>query len=92
MIFRIHPFFLMSGCLLGGKRKLGKEDVSIPWASHRTERSVLIELKRSRTPREVVAQALDYAEWAETSANFPARKVEDGQLKQLFHEPVGDSF
>lgn len=26
---------------------------------------VLIELKRSRTPREVVAQALDYAAWAE---------------------------
>ncbi|HEX3446497.1 MAG TPA: hypothetical protein VHS80_17415 [Chthoniobacterales bacterium] len=26
---------------------------------------VLIELKRSRTPREVVAQALDYAGWVE---------------------------
>src|SRR6266478_9700100 len=27
---------------------------------------VLIELKRDRTPREVVAQALDYAGWVET--------------------------
>ena len=26
---------------------------------------VLIELKRDRTPREVVAQALDYASWVE---------------------------
>ena len=26
---------------------------------------VLIELKRARTPRDVVAQALDYASWAE---------------------------
>ena len=26
---------------------------------------VLIELKRGRTPREVVAQALDYASWVE---------------------------
>ena len=27
---------------------------------------ILIELKRGRTPREVVAQALDYATWAES--------------------------
>jgi RecB family endonuclease NucS len=27
---------------------------------------VLIELKRDRTPREVIAQALDYASWVET--------------------------
>ena len=26
---------------------------------------VLIELKRNRTPREIVAQALDYASWVE---------------------------
>ena len=26
---------------------------------------ILIELKRNRTPREVVAQALDYASWVE---------------------------
>src|SRR6266849_2037754 len=27
---------------------------------------VLIEIKRNRTPREVVAQALDYASWVQT--------------------------
>lgn len=33
---------------------------------------VLIELKRSRTPREVVAQALDYAGWVENRRDlFP---------------------
>ena len=30
---------------------------------------VLLELKRKRTPRELAAQALDYAEWVE---NLPA--------------------
>ena len=33
---------------------------------------VLIELKRDRTPREVVAQALDYASWVE---KLPAEDI-----------------
>lgn len=39
---------------------------------------VVIELKRERTPREVVAQALDYASWVE--------KLEPDELVQIFNK------
>lgn len=38
---------------------------------------VLIELKRNKTPREIVAQALDYASWVET--------LEADQIAQIYH-------
>lgn len=54
---------------------------------------VLIELKRSRTPREVVAQAIDYASWAE---NLDADEISrlyaafcGGSLSQAFRERFG---
>jgi hypothetical protein len=55
---------------------------------------VLIELKRSRTPREVVAQAIDYASWAENlSADDIARifsAFSGGRdLSQAFRERFG---
>src|SRR5688572_25138092 len=40
---------------------------------------VLIELKRNKTPREIVAQALDYASWVE---NLTADKI--NQIYQRF--------
>jgi len=45
---------------------------------------VLVELKRDRTPREVVAQALDYAAWVEGLAALmilvgACRNVEQGE-------------
>lgn len=56
---------------------------------------VLIELKRSRTPREVVAQAIDYASWAE---NLDADEISriysafsrGGNLSQTFRERFGE--
>ncbi len=55
---------------------------------------VLIELKRSRTPREVVAQAIDYASWAEDlDADEIARIYSSftggGELSQAFRERFG---
>lgn len=55
---------------------------------------ILIELKRSRTPREVVAQALDYAAWVETLdaaaiARIYARFRPDGELVQDFRTRFG---
>ena len=38
---------------------------------------VLIELKRSRTPREIVAQALDYASWVE--------RLSSERIAQIYH-------
>jgi hypothetical protein len=50
---------------------------------------VLIELKRNRTPREIVAQALDYASWVE---QLTADKIV--QIHQRFSKGVtlGDAF
>lgn len=59
---------------------------------------ILIELKRGRTPREVVAQALDYATWVEALdadsvmriyARFKARSQEHGDLAKDFEERFG---
>jgi hypothetical protein len=60
---------------------------------------VLIELKRSRTPREVVAQALDYAGWveglsperiAEIYSRFSNGKNLRTELKQRFDLEIDD--
>ncbi len=50
---------------------------------------VLIELKRNRTPREIVAQALDYASWVQ---QLTADKIE--QIYQRFSKggKLGDAF
>ncbi|MFB1481737.1 endonuclease NucS [Corallococcus sp. RDP092CA] len=55
---------------------------------------VLIELKRDRTPREVVAQAIDYASWlAELGADRIARMYErfagGGNLGEAFKQRFG---
>lgn len=59
---------------------------------------ILIELKRGRTPREVVAQALDYATWVEALdadsvmriyARFKARSQEHGDLAKDFEARFG---
>jgi hypothetical protein len=55
---------------------------------------ILIELKRGRTPREVVAQALDYATWAEALESQDlgrvyARFASGGDLGQAFRERFG---
>lgn len=50
---------------------------------------VLIELKRNRTPREIVAQALDYASWVD--------QLTSDKLVQIYHrfsdgKTLGDAF
>jgi hypothetical protein len=55
---------------------------------------VLIELKRDRTPREIVAQALDYASWVETLeadeiARMYGRFVPGGDLAKAFQIHFG---
>ena len=50
---------------------------------------VLIELKRDRTPREIIAQALDYASWVE---QLTAYKI--AQIYQRFAKggSLGEGF
>jgi hypothetical protein len=55
----------------------------------------VIELKRTRTPREVVAQVLDYGSWARSlSAESLARIFESGPFAQsrTFHTAFADHF
>ncbi|MDY0267739.1 endonuclease NucS domain-containing protein [Trichloromonas sp.] len=58
---------------------------------------VVIELKRSRTPREVVAQLLDYASWVETLsyeeiANIFSDKNSGRKLEEAFDDTFGLSL
>ena len=63
---------------------------------------IIIELKRERTPREVVAQALDYASWVEGldaddisqiySRFKPGRSLAEDYLKQCGHHLDEDSI
>ena len=58
---------------------------------------VLIELKRDRTPRECVAQALDYAAWVDTLtadriAQIYQRYSKGGELKQAFKVRFGEAL
>lgn len=55
---------------------------------------VLIELKRDRTPREIVAQSLDYASWveqltAEKIAQIYQRFTKGGNLDEAFKQHFG---
>ena len=55
---------------------------------------VLIELKRDRTPREIVAQALDYASWvqdltADRLVQIYARFSQGGSLEAAFEQRFG---
>ncbi len=55
---------------------------------------ILIELKRDRTPREIVAQALDYASWlqgltAERLVQIYGRFSNGGSLEEAFHKFFG---
>lgn len=55
---------------------------------------VLIELKRNRTPRDIVAQALDYASWvekltADKIANIYQRFTNGGNLDDAFRKRFG---
>lgn len=58
---------------------------------------VLIELKRDRTPREVVAQALDYAAWVDTLTadrivQIYQRYSKGGDLSKAFKDKFGEEL
>lgn len=57
---------------------------------------VILELKRDRTPREVVAQALDYASWVAGLLPMQVEEIAQDYLKkpltEVFQEKFGTSF
>lgn len=58
---------------------------------------IVIELKRSQTPREVVAQALDYASWVKNLTSDEVARIynkfeKNGSLGEAFHQKFGLSL
>jgi hypothetical protein len=52
--------------------------------------TVILELKRDRTPREIVAQALDYASWVRDLSHEAITQMADAHLSD--RGPLGDAF
>jgi hypothetical protein len=53
---------------------------------------VIVELKRDRTPREVTAQALDYASWVAGLSNERVRSIADAHLGAGFVSAFTEKF
>src|SRR3989442_5693949 len=53
---------------------------------------VIIELKRNKTPREAVAQALHYASWLDTAAEDQIRVIAEEYLKKPLEEAFEEHF
>lgn len=62
---------------------------------------VILELKRDRTPRDIVAQALDYASWVQRmdyedvldcASNFFKQIGDDKTLEQVFRDKFGEDL
>ena len=59
---------------------------------------VIVELKKDKTPREIVAQVLDYASWIQDlsvdkiSEIFSSYSKEDKTLDQIFNESIGNEL
>lgn len=52
----------------------------------------IIELKRDRTPREVVAQALDYASWVQTLSYDYILKIFEEKNNKPLEEAFAEKF
>lgn len=59
---------------------------------------VVVELKRGKTPREVTAQALDYASWVKDLGREQIEQIAsnylkpDGSLEEAFHKKFGEEL
>ena len=53
---------------------------------------VIVELKRDRTPREIIAQVLDYASWVSALTTRQVHEVAQGFLEQLLQVAFRERF
>lgn len=89
------PRILSSEWMLIGRQEITSHGGRIDLLAIAPDGSlVLIELKRDRTPREIIAQALDYASWveqlgAEKIAQFYQRYSGGGSLDEAFQMRFG---
>lgn len=64
-------------------------------AIDRDANSVIVELKRDRTPRDAVAQVLDYASWVKSLGYDDLERIADlgtGKLRTAFEDHFGQSI
>ncbi len=89
------PGILSSEWMLIGQQEVTSHEGRVDLLAVAPDGSlVLIELKRDRTPREIVAQALDYASWVEQLtpeqiARIYQRFRSDGTLDEAFQQRFG---
>ncbi|RYD68724.1 MAG: DUF91 domain-containing protein [Verrucomicrobiaceae bacterium] len=89
------PRILSSEWMLIGRQEITSHGGRIDLLAIAPDGSlVLVELKRDRTPREIIAQALDYASWveqlgAEKIAQFYQRFSGGGSLDEAFQKRFG---
>ena len=89
------PDILSSEWMLIGRQEITSHGGRIDLLAIAPDASlVLIELKRERTPREIVAQALDYASWVEQLtpdkvAQIYERFSNGGKLHEAFQQRFG---
>ena len=90
-----NPHILSSEWMIIGRQEYtdtgGRIDLL---AINRDSSLVLIELKRSRTPREIVAQAIDYASWVEQLTSDEIKQIyqrfsNGGSLWDAFQKQFG---
>jgi hypothetical protein len=91
----LDPRILSSQWMLIGRQEITSHGGRVDLLAIAPDGSlVLIELKRDRTPREIIAQALDYASWVEQLtpdkiAQIYQRFSNGGSLDQAFQQRFG---
>lgn len=96
---QLHQFLLRDPSLLGARLLVIGSEVPTPYGKRLDLLAIdtdgnlhVLELKRDRTPREVVAQILDYGSWASTLSRDEVIDIADKHLDQPFEAAFEDVF
>lgn len=95
----LHQFLLSDPSLLGVRLLVIGSEVATPYGKRLDLLAIdadgnlhVLELKRDRTPREVVAQILDYGSWVSTLSRDEVIDIADKHLDQPFEAAFEDVF
>ncbi|KRB77686.1 hypothetical protein ASE01_05645 [Nocardioides sp. Root190] len=95
----LHQFLLRDPSLLGVRLLVIGSEVATPYGKRLDLLAIdtdgnlhVLELKRDRTPREVVAQILDYGSWVSTLSRDEVIDIADKHLDQPFEAAFEDVF
>lgn len=95
----LHDFLVRDPSLLGERLLVIGSEVLTPYGKRLDLLAIdaegnlhLLELKRDKTPREVVAQILDYGSWASTLSHDEVLDIAEKHLDQPFEAAFEDVF